>query len=65
MKKQRKIIGAKVRLTRDICTRGGRVFSAGEIFTISGSYLGYDLKADNAHITRVPHDAIEFIDDEN
>lgn len=62
---KRKIIGATVRLKRDICTRGGRTFAAGEIFTIAHSFRGYTLSAQNAWVTRVPHDAVEFIDPQN
>lgn len=63
--KRRKIIGATVRLKRDICTVGGRTFAAGEIFTIAGSYRGYTLEAPNAWVTRVPHNDVEFIEPEN
>nr|DAL02871.1 MAG TPA: hypothetical protein [Caudoviricetes sp.] len=63
--KRRKIIGATVRLKRDICTNGGRVFAAGETFTITQSFRGYTLKAPGAWVTRVPHDAVEFIDPQN
>lgn len=63
--KRRKIIGACVRLKCDICTKGGRVFSAGETFTITGSYGGYTLKAPGAWVSRVPRDAVEFIEPEN
>jgi hypothetical protein len=63
--KRRKIIGATVRLKCDICTKGGRTFAAGEIFTITHSHRGYTLKAPNAWVSRVPVDAVEFIDTEN
>lgn len=63
--RRRKIISATVRLTRDICTRGGRVFNAGEIFTITHSFRGYTLQAPGAYVSRVPHDAVEFIEPEH
>lgn len=63
--KRRKIIGAKVRLKCDICTRGGRTFAAGEIFEITFSRNGYTLIAPGAYVSRVPHDAVEFIEPEN
>lgn len=63
--KRLKIIGATVRLKRDICTRGGRVFDAGETFTITHSFRGYTLQAPGAYVSRVPHDAVEFIEPEH
>lgn len=65
MNKRKKIIGASVRLKCDICTRGGQTFAAGTIFTITNSFRGYTLSAPNAWVSRVPHDAVEFIDQQN
>lgn len=63
MAKKRKIIGAKVRLKCEITTRGGRVFPAGEIFTIYHSFRGYSLTNDNGMVTRVSPGDVEFIDE--
>lgn len=61
--KKRKILGAKVRLLRDIKNCGGAWFYRGEIMEVYGSWMGLSLRAkDGRCITRVDIEDVEFID---
>lgn len=61
---KRKIIGARVRLTETIRSRGGVVINKGEEATIVGSYRGYGVRTDDRReINRVEHWQVEFIEE--
>jgi hypothetical protein len=63
MKRQKRIIGAKVEVLEDIRSKGGVVIKAGEIVTIDGSYYGYLVKTEDGRtISRVEHSCVKFIE---
>lgn len=61
MRGARKLVGRRVKLLREICTTGGRMFSAGVEATISQTWRGMftlDFN-DNDCIRGVPRNAFE------
>lgn len=62
--KQKKIIGARVRLLETIRSRGGVVINKGEEATIVGSYRGYGVRTDDRReIHRIEHWKVKFIEE--
>ena len=61
--KQKKIIGARIRLLETVKNRGGIVINKGEEATIVQSYRGYGVRTDDRReINRIEHWKVEFIE---
>lgn len=63
------IVGRRVKLNRDIATRGGAVFLKGTVWFIEGTYRGtFELsKTDRGvdYVTRVPRTNFDLIEDDS